>query len=124
LAGRVQAWIEERNVSDDLVRQWQALERQLSLAVKPLGMDLKQGAESGLPEARKMRALMRRIRASDRRLAAEAKRVLRVRSSWVDGALAKIRLGLRMQEPSGAGDVSHALMRAGFEELLAHRGGR
>ena len=119
LVGRVRAWIAERDASDGLVRQWQTLEHQLSLRVKPLGLDLNQGIESNLSEARAMRALMRRIRASDRRLAAEAKRILRVRSSSWEGALAKIQLGFRMQTPVGPEDVSHALMQAGFEELAA-----
>jgi hypothetical protein len=119
LAARVRAWIEERHASDGLVRQWQTLEHQLSLRVKPLGMDLSQGVESNLSEARAMRGLMRRIRASDRRLAAEARRILRVRSSSWEGALAKIQLGFRMQAPVGPEDVSHALMQAGFEELAA-----
>ena len=119
LVGRVRAWIAERNASDGLVRQWQTLEHQLSLRVKPLGMDLSQGAESNLSEARAMRGLMRRIRASDRRLAAEARRILRVRASSAEGALAKIRLGFRMQTPIGPEDVSYALMRDGFEELAA-----
>jgi hypothetical protein len=119
LAARVQAWIAERHASDGLVRQWQTLEHQLSLRVKPLGMDLSQGLESNLSEARAMRGLMRRIRASDRRLAVEARRILRVRASSAEGALAKIRLGFRMQAPIGPEDVSHALMQAGFEELAA-----
>jgi hypothetical protein len=119
LVGRVQAWIAERDASDGLVRQWQTLEHQLSLRVKPLGMDLNQGVESNLSEARAMRGLMRRIRASDRRLAAEARRILRVRASSWEGALAKIQLGFRMQTPVGPEDVSYALMRDGFEELLA-----
>jgi hypothetical protein len=120
LAGRVRALIGERDVCDGLVRQWQALEHQLSLRVKPLGMDLKQGGESNLAEARAMRALMRRIRASDRRFAEEAARILRVRSSSAEGALAKIQLGLRMQAPSGVGEVWYALMQAGVEELVGH----
>ncbi len=65
-----------------------------------------------------MRQLMQRIRLVDRRLQQQADRILRMRAARPADALAKLKLGLRLQQPAGE-DVSWQLMQSGFGELVA-----
>ncbi len=114
---KVREWIAQKEAQESLVRRWQDLEHRLCEKIRPLGMGLTAAVRSGLPEARAMRMLMRRIRTEDRRLDRAAASIVLMRSSTIEDALAKVQLGLRIQEPLDCEEYSWALMRDGFERL-------
>jgi hypothetical protein len=117
--GKVRAWIAAKDAQDRLVRDWQDLERRLCDRIRPLSMTLTRACRSGLPEARAMRALMRRIKAADRKLDRDAAQIVLMRATTQAGALAKIEMGLRLQEPLDCDEYAWALIQAGFEQLRA-----
>ncbi len=117
LVDLIAAWFKQKDAADALSKEWQELEHELSLKRETLRLDLNQAARSGLPEARRMRLLMQRLRAADPKLDRAAQRILQMRAGSRQGALAKIEMALRIQAPINPQEPAWALIRAGFEEL-------
>ena len=117
LVERIATWFKQRDAADALSKEWQDLEHKLALKRKTLRLDLNQATRSGLSEARQMRLLMQRLRATDRKLDRAAQRILVMRAASRQGALAKIEMALRIQAPVNSQEPAWALIRAGFEEL-------
>lgn len=117
VASKIRQWIVARENQDALVRKWQDLENQLCDRIKSSGVGLTAAYRSGLPEARQMRALTRQIKLSDRKLDRTAVRIILSPARSTEGALAKIEMGLRIQEPQDCEEHAWALLRSGFEEL-------
>lgn len=114
---KVRSWVAAKEGQDALVRRWQDLENRLCDKIRPLGRGLTQASRSALPEARQMRTLMRQIRLADRKLDRAAGRLILQRAKSPEGALAKIEMGLRIQEPLDCEEHAWALLQSGFEEL-------
>ncbi|MFT3722891.1 MAG: hypothetical protein QM773_04820 [Hyphomonadaceae bacterium] len=117
LAELVGQWMTEKEATDALQLTWQRLEHKLMLKMRSKGMNLIQGMRSKLPEVLEMERLSSRIKTSDRRLAKMAGQVLAAAATSQADALAKIRLGLCLQQPVLSGDVSWLLVQKGFDEL-------
>jgi len=117
LVARVRAWIGEQNAADALTRewQWQLLEHALFLKCKP--MTLPQATRSGMAEARAMRALEQRMKAASRKLDRAGGRLVQTRAVTAARALAKIEMGLKIQEPLDCEEYSWALIKGRFEDL-------
>jgi hypothetical protein len=113
----IRAWLSDKDAQDALQREWQDAESRLLLTMKPLGMSLTQAIRARHPEAVRMRTLMKQIRALDRRLARAADRIVKMRPTTPRGALAKIEMALRIQEPQGCEEYSWALVEGGFARL-------
>ncbi len=117
LVERVAAWITERQRLDALTFAWQRLETQLMSRAKALGVDMDDARGRRLPEARAMRALNGKMKASYRELADLAEGSGLMRAVSVGGALAKVRLGLRVQGRYGWQDHALELVQGGADEL-------
>ena len=115
LTDQVRAWVAERDAADELQAQWGQLERTLN--VRRGAMSLTAATRSGFPEARKMRALMRQIRAADRKLDRMTARLVAARPRSAEGALSKIEMGLRIQQPLDSEEYSWALIKSGYDAL-------
>jgi hypothetical protein len=115
---KVTAWIKDRDAIDAMMREWQDWEMALCAKIKGAPMTLTQACRSGLPEARAMRALDRKIKPGLKRLERTAQCVVLMRPMSAEGALAKIRLGLRIQGPyDWNDDYVYALVQDGCEQL-------
>jgi len=117
VVAKVRNWITAKESQDALVRQWQGLENRLCEKIRPLGIGLTQASRSTLPEARRMRTIMRQIRLADRKLDRAAGRLVLQRAKSPEGALAKIEMGLCIQEPLDCEEHAWALLQSGYEEL-------
>jgi len=118
VVAKVSAWIAERDVIDEMMREWQDWEVALCAKIKRTPMTLTQACRSGLPEARAMRALDRKIKPGLKRLERAAQRIVLMHATSAQGALAKIRLGLRIQGPyDWNDDYVYALVQDGCEQL-------
>ncbi|MGE3583123.1 MAG: hypothetical protein AB7J28_17120 [Hyphomonadaceae bacterium] len=118
VVAKVEAWIAERDAIDAMLEEWADLESALCDKIKPTPMSLTQACRSGLPEARAMRALDRKIKSGLRRLERAAQGIVLMRTSSAEGALAKIRLGVRIQGPyDWNDDYVYALVQDGCEQL-------
>lgn len=118
VVAKVTAWIAERDAIDAMMREWQDWEVALCAKIKSRGMSLTQACRSGLPEARAMRALDRKIKPGLRRLERVAQRIVLMRPMSAQGALAKIRLGVKIQGPyDWNDDYVYALVQDGCEQL-------
>lgn len=117
VVAKVAAWIADRDLIDAKMREWQDQEVALCKKIKTLGMSLTRAYRCGLPEAREMRALDLQIKSGLKRLERNARKIVLMRVSSAEGALAKIRLGLRIQGPYDWEDYAYALAQDGCEEL-------
>jgi hypothetical protein len=117
---KVGEWKAAKAAQDVMVREWQGLESVLLDRAQALGMDLAQAHRSRLPEARAMRALMRRIEAMDGPLDRATGRIVLMRPSSTAGALAKIELGLTIQGPHDWEEYAYALVQDGWEQLVRY----
>lgn len=113
----VQEWMARQDAADALTHEWQRLEHQLSLRIKPLGIGMTEASRRGFAEVRRMRRLDKRIAESERRLRRVTERILPLRARSIEGVAAKIEMGLRIQEPLDCEEFSWALLKSGFEEL-------
>lgn len=124
VVAKVAAWIAERDAIDAMMLEWQDLESALCEKIRTTTMSLTHAYRSGLAEARAMRALDRKIKPGLRRLERAAQRIVLMRTKSAQGALAKIRLGVRIQGPyDWNDDYVYALVQDGCEQLalmLAH----
>jgi hypothetical protein len=118
IVAKVAAWIADRDAINAMMREWQDWEVALCARIKGARINLTQACRSGLPEARAMRALDRKIKPGLRRLERTAQRFVLMRPTSAQGALAKIRLGLRIQGPyDWNDDYVFALVQDGCEQL-------
>lgn len=111
----VSKWRCGRAEADAIALRWQRLETQLFKRCKHLG--LTRALRSGLPEARALRVLTRKLNAAERKLERSAARIAQMRATSGEGALAKIEMGLRIQEPQDCEDMAWVLIRSGVDEL-------
>jgi hypothetical protein len=107
-------WIVERETADALLSRWGRLED--ALPVSPT-LSLTQALRSGLPEAREMRAIDRRVRLLLRKLARDAEHIVPMQAVTAEGGLAKIEMALKILEPVDVEEFSWALVQAGVEDL-------
>lgn len=114
---KVTAWIADRDAIDAKMLEWQDQEVALCAKIKTIGMSLTQAYRCGLPEARAMRVLDRQIKTGLKRLERNARRVVLMPVASAEGALAKIRMGLRIQGPYDWEDYAYALAQDGCEQL-------
>jgi hypothetical protein len=115
LLARTAAWIAERDAIDAMMHEWQDQETALCERIKP--MTFTQAYRCHLPEARAMRALDRKIKTGLRRLDRTARAIVLLRPVSAEGALAKIRMSLRIQGPYDWEDYAFALAQDGYEQL-------
>jgi hypothetical protein len=120
IVAKVDSWIAERGAIDAMMEQWADLEVVLCEKTRSRGVSLVQAYRCGFPEAREMRALDRNIKRGLCRLDRAAQRIVFLDSSSAQGALAKIRLGVRIQGPyDWNDDCAYALVHEGCEQLTA-----
>jgi hypothetical protein len=117
IVAKVRAWTAEHDARNALMLEWQDWEEALCAKIGSTGMDLKQGIRSGLPEARTMRAIDRRIKASGKRLDRAAGGIILMRAITLEGALAKIQMGVKLQGPYDWEEHAYALVLGGIEQL-------
>jgi hypothetical protein len=118
-------WSAARFRLDAMETEWQRLERQLFAKARSLAMDFAPVRESGLREAKAMRALDRKISKALSDLAASAARARTLRAASLGEALAKIELGLKVQgafdwKPNARALAEEGVMEA--RELIATLG--
>jgi hypothetical protein len=85
---KVRAWAAEHDARDAMMREWQDLEVALCDRIKRTPLGLTEAMRRGLPEARAMHKLDRRIRAAGKRLDRAAGRIILNRAISAEGALA------------------------------------
>lgn len=118
VVAKVEALIVERAAIEAMMEEWADLEVALCTKIKSNGMSLTRACRSQLPEARAMRALDRKIKLGFRRMHLQARRIVLMRPSSPQGALAKIKLGVRIQGPYDWNDeYVYALVQDGCEQL-------
>jgi len=118
IVAKVAAWMAAYDAREALIREWQDHETVLFAKVKAANISVDRGMRSGMAEARAMRALDRKISASRKKLDRDAGRIVLMRATSAQGALAKIRLGLRIQGPyDWNDDIVEALVQDGCEHL-------
>lgn len=118
IVAKVAAWMAAYDAREALIREWQDHETALYAKVKAMNISVDRGMRSGMAEARAMRALDRKIAASRKKLDRAAGRIVLMRAASAQGALAKIRLGLRIQGPyDWNDDIVEALVQDGCEQL-------
>lgn len=119
IVAKVAACIAARDAIDAMMEEWAELEVALCARIKSSGLTLTQACRSRLPEARAMRALDRKIRPGLQRLDRAAQRIALMHATSAQGALAKVRLGVRIQGPHDWNDdYVHALVQDGCEQLV------
>ena len=111
----INKWASRRSDADALALRWQRLETQVFKRCKHLG--LTRALRSGLPEARELRALTRKLNAAERKLERSAAQIAQMRAISGEGALAKIEMGLRIQEPQDCEEMAWVLIKGGADEL-------
>lgn len=112
-------WISERERLDEMTRQWQRLETQVFRRAKQLGVEIGEAVGSLFPEVRTMSILDGRREAVYIILAGLAKEASAMRSVSLEGALAKIELGLRVQGRYCWHDNALELAEGGLTDLRA-----
>lgn len=118
IIAKVETWLADRDAIDAMSLEWQDWEVALCEKIKPMGISLTQAYRTGLQEARAMRLLDRKIKVGLRRLDRTARAILLMRPTSTEGALAKIRLGLRIQGPyDWNDDYVYVLVQDGCEQL-------
>ncbi len=92
---------------------------ELTLKVREMKTGDLRAWRSKLPERREMQDLRRKIVSIDRELVRELSVISKIQPTTVEGALAKIELGLRQQGPWGWQDNAKVLLQEGIEGLRA-----
>jgi hypothetical protein len=117
IVAAVAAWLIERAAHDAMAEEWGDFESKLIAKTRDK-VGPAQARRSRLPEARAMRALDKRIAACWKRLERDARKVVLMRPTSAQGALAKIRLAVRIQGPyDWHEDYVYALVQDGCEQL-------
>lgn len=118
VVAKAAAWMAAYDAREALLREWQDQETALFAKVKAANISVDRGMRSQMPEARAMRALDRRIKAARKKLDRDAGRIVLMRPTSAQGALAKIMVGLRIQGPYDWNDeIVEALVQDGCEQL-------
>ncbi|PZO47647.1 MAG: hypothetical protein DCF16_17450 [Alphaproteobacteria bacterium] len=118
VVAKAAAWLADRDSIDAMAEEWSALEVVLFDKVKAMKLSVERGMRSGLPEARAMRVLDRKIKVGLRRLERTARVIVLMRPTSAQGALAKISVGMRIQGPyDWNDDYVYALVQDGCEQL-------
>jgi hypothetical protein len=118
VVAEVDAWMAAHETRETLIRQWQDLEAALIDKATAMKISVDQAMRSRMAEARTMRALDKDISALRRTLDRDARRIVLMRATSARGALAKIRLGLRIQGPHNWNDGAvEALVEDGCRQL-------
>lgn len=116
LQAGVRDWIRSRERADDILHEWQRLESEV---VRDHGcISPKEASRRGLPQGKAMRLLDIEYRTVSRALRREAVILSAREPGTIADAMAKIELGLRIQD----GDVDaegDANIRDGFKVLSA-----
>ncbi|MGE0047298.1 MAG: hypothetical protein AB7T08_16205 [Hyphomonadaceae bacterium] len=100
----VAAWMRGRDALEALYAEWRGAENALVAKVRSRGLTLANARAGGAPEARRMRALDRRITKALRVLDRQAALIARRPARTPAGAIAKIAMGLRIQGPADWAD--------------------
>lgn len=119
LVAATSAWMAEDERREAMIRKWQGFESDLFDKAHRLNMDCGKACRSNMPEARAMRVLDREIDRSFNRLVEAAGRASETKARTVEGAIAKIELGLAVQGPFDWQDYALELAQDGLAELKA-----
>lgn len=114
-------WISERHRLDEITHQWQRLETQLFRRARGLGVEIEEARGQQFPEVRTMRMLDERRETAYIILGGLAKEASVMRAVGLDGALAKIDLGLRVQGRYNWHDNALQLVEGGVSDLRTFR---
>jgi len=118
VVAKAAAWMAAYDAREALIREWQHQETALFAKVKVANISVDRGMRGGMAEARAMRALDRKIKTARKKLDRDAGRIVLMRATSAQGALAKIMVGLRIQGPYDWNDeIVEALVRDGCEQL-------
>ncbi len=118
IVAKAAAWMAAYDAREALVLEWQDHETALFAKVKAMNISVDRGMRSDMAEARAMRALDRKIKAQRKQLDRDAGRIVVMRPTSAQGALAKIMVGLRIQGPYDWNDeIVEALVQDGCEQL-------
>lgn len=118
VVAKVEAWLTDRDAIDAMMLDWQDNESALCARIVGTQITLTQACRSGLPEALAMRVLDRKIKSGLKRLHRAALRIALMRATSAEGALAKVRLGVRIQGPyDWNDDYAYTLVHDGCEQL-------
>jgi len=118
VVSQVAGWIAERKAIEAMMEGWADQEFALCKKVKPMGLSLTQAYRCGLPEARAMKRLDRKIKLGLTRLERQARAIVLMRTTSAAGAFAKITLGVKIQGPyDWNDDYVYALVQDGCEQL-------
>lgn len=117
IVAKAAAWMAEHDRRDAMMLEWRNWESALCDKIKGTPMGLTEAMRSGLPEARVMRALDRRIKAAGKRLDRTAGRIVLTRAQSAEGALAKVEMGMKLQGPYDWEEYAYALVLGGIEQL-------
>lgn len=118
IVAKVAAWMAAYDAREAMLEQWSDLDAALIAKRKAMKLSAAQARRERLPETRAMRALDRKIKAASKKLDRDAGRIVVMRPTSAAGALAKIRLGLRIQGPyDWNDDIVEALVQDGCEQL-------
>jgi len=119
VVAKVAEWMADRAAVDAMSEEWADLEVVLCRKTRSSGMSLTQAYRTALPEARAMKVLDRKIKVGLRRLHRQAQRIVLMRTTSAQGALAKLRLGVKIQGPyDWNDDYVYALVQDGCEQLV------
>ena len=121
LVAAASAWMAEDDRREAMIRNWQGLESDLFDKAHAMKMNCAKACRSNMPEARAMRALNREIEASFNGLVQAAEQASLMKARTVEGAIAKIELGLAVQGPFDWQDHALELVQDGLAELRALR---
>jgi len=110
-------WTARRQTLEELIFEWQRLERLVMTRTKRLGLDVDQAVGPRFPEARTMEAINCNIHQAHDDLDNLARRARRLHATSGEGALAKIRLGLLVQGPYNWEPNARELVEGGLGEL-------
>lgn len=112
------AWMAERDAIDAMMLAWQDHESALLRRTEGASTTPSRDCPTDLPEARAMRALERKIKLGLRRLHRMAQVIANMPATTAEGALAKIRLGLRVQgQDNWNADYACSLVTDGYDQL-------
>lgn len=117
--GLTAQWTDRRQTLEDLIFEWQRLERLVMTRAKRLGLDMGEAVGSRFPEAATMEVVNCSIHQAHDDLDDLARRAQRLQATSAEGALAKISLGLRVQGPYNWESNARELMEGGLVNLRA-----
>lgn len=110
-------WISTNERLAAMEQEWRDLESCLFDKAALLKIDCLAAGRSSLPEARALRTLGRRIKATYRKQELLAEKVSHIPATTMAGVLAKIELGLKVQGPYDWNDHALELLEGGIAEM-------